>query len=57
MCKHFCGSRHLEEIIMMEQEDFLPPCVECSLFQKNVNTPEQFKSEECKIYAESKKKQ
>ena len=54
MRKHFRW-RHLEDIIMIEEEGLLPQCVECGFFQKNVNTPEHLNSEECKQYAEIKR--
>ena len=54
MRKHF-RSRHIDDIIIIRQEGLLPQCVECGLFQKNVNSSQHLNSEECKKYAAIKR--
>ena len=54
MRKHF-RARHLDDIIIIEEEGLLPQCVECGLYQKNVNEASHLGSEECKRFAEIRK--
>ena len=54
MQKHF-RSRHAQDIIIIAQEGLLPQCMECGLFQKNVNEANHLDSEECKRFTEIKR--
>ena len=54
MRKHF-RSIHPEDRVIIKNEGLLPQCVECGLFQKNVNTRQHLESEDCKRFAEIKR--
>ena len=54
MRKHF-RSRHPDDIVIIKCEGLLPQCVECGLFQKNVNSKAHLESEDCKRFAEIKR--
>ncbi|MFK5283320.1 hypothetical protein ACI3PL_27480, partial [Lacticaseibacillus paracasei] len=45
----------MDDIIIIEPEGLLPQCVECGLFQRNVNSATHLESEDCKRYAEIKR--
>ena len=53
MRRHF-RSRHLEDIIIINEEGLLPQCVQCGIFQSNVNSEKHLQSEDCKRYAQIK---
>ena len=54
MRKHF-RARHPDDIIIIKKEGLLPQCVECGLFQMNVNSQKHLESEDCKRFTEIKK--
>lgn len=55
MRRHF-RCRHPDDIIIISEEGILPQCHECGLFQQNVNSEKHLSSEDCKKYAERRKR-
>ena len=53
MRRHF-RSIHLQDIIIIKEEGLLPQCLQCGIFQNNVNSDKHLQSEDCKRYTEIK---
>ena len=53
MRRHF-RSRHLQHIIIINEEGLLPQCHQCGIFQNNVNSDQHLQSEDCKRYTDVK---
>jgi hypothetical protein len=55
MRQHF-QLRHSNNIIIIQQECLLLQCINCGLFQQNVNMEQHKQAKECQQYTESKRK-